>query len=139
MVTQQSLGQAEAALALDAIRAELARRNKTAVIAVGDSHGELIALWRCDGAELPSIQVAISKVWTAARLRQTTGTVGQAARAQGWSFGFYGDPRYLGWEGGAPVVIDGQTVGAVAVSGLAPEEDLELARLAIDRILASRA
>ena len=49
------LGEDEAALAIAAIREELVRRNKVAVIAVSDARGELIALVRMDGAPHPSI------------------------------------------------------------------------------------
>jgi glc operon protein GlcG len=42
---------------------------------------------------------------------------------------YYGDPRYVGWGGGVPVVRDGSVVGSVAVSGLTQEEDAELAAM----------
>ena len=43
----------------------------------------------------------------------------------------------LRFRGGLPVIIDGQTVGAVAVSGLTEAEDEELAELAIAAIRAA--
>jgi glc operon protein GlcG len=42
---------------------------------------------------------------------------------------YYGDPRYIGWGGGVPVVVAGTVVGSIAVSGLSQEEDMELAGL----------
>ncbi len=39
---------------------------------------------------------------------------------------YYGDPRYLDWGGGLPVIGNGQVVGAVAVSGLPKAVDMEL-------------
>jgi glc operon protein GlcG len=42
---------------------------------------------------------------------------------------YYGDPRYVGWGGGVPVIMNGSVVGSVAVSGLSQEEDAELAAL----------
>jgi glc operon protein GlcG len=50
----------------------------------------------------------------------------------------YGDPRYIGWGGGLPVIIDGMVAGAVAVSGLSSEEDEELARAGIQAILSNQ-
>ena len=41
----------------------------------------------------------------------------------------YGDLRYNAWGGGVPIVYQGQTVGAVGVSGLSEEEDMELAQM----------
>lgn len=134
MHTVATLSAHDADLALATIRAELGRRRKAAVIAVADRHGELLALHRMDGAGLPSITVAANKAWTAARLGETTGQVGRAAQTQGWSFAYYADPRYVGWDGGAPVQLAGQVLGAVAVSGLAPEEDLELALLGVQAV-----
>ena len=48
---------------------------------------------------------------------------------------YYGDPRYVGWGGGVPVLVEGQVVGAVAVSGLSQEEDAELAGMGAVAIL----
>jgi hypothetical protein len=41
----------------------------------------------------------------------------------------HGDPRFVGWGGGVPVIVNGSVVGSVAVSGLTHEEDAELAGL----------
>ena len=64
-----TLGHEEAQRAIEAIKAELLRRGKAAVIVVADAHGELIALLRLDGTPLPSILIATNKAWTAARAR----------------------------------------------------------------------
>ena len=132
-----SLGHGEAQRAIQAIQAELTRRGKAAVIAVADAHGELIGLLRLDGAPLPSILIATNKAWTAARERKPTREVGQSARdaQHGFDMAYYGDPRYIGWGGGLPVVVEGTVVGAVAVSGLPEQEDMELAQIGVDAIL----
>jgi glc operon protein GlcG len=130
---QTHLGHSEARQAIDAIQAELLRRGKAAVIAVADAHGELIALLRMDGARLPSIQIAMNKAWTAAREQVPTRELGQKSRhpQDGFDMAYFGDPRYIGWGGGLPVVVDGAVVGAVAVSGLPESEDMELAALGV--------
>jgi glc operon protein GlcG len=136
MITKQSLGQHEAQAAIQAIQAELDKRGKAAVLAVADVHGELIALLRLDGAPLASIQIAQNKAWTAARERKPTRHLGQDARhpETGFDMAYYGDPRYIGWGGGLPVIIDGQVAGAVAVSGLPEEEDMQLAEIGVQAI-----
>jgi glc operon protein GlcG len=133
MLTIRSLGHTEAQRAIQAIQEELQRRGKAAVIAVADVHGELIALLRTDGASLPPIVIATNKAWTAARERRPTREIGQASRhaQDGFDIAYYGDPRYIGWGGGLPVVIDGVVVGAVAVSGLHELEDIELAEIGV--------
>jgi glc operon protein GlcG len=133
-----SLGHREAALATDAIREELARTGRAAVIAVADAHGELISLVRLDGAPPASILIAANKAWTAARERRPTREIGQAARnpETGFDIAYYGDARYVGWGGGVPVVVDGAVVGSVAVSGLPEAEDMELAAIGVAAIAA---
>jgi glc operon protein GlcG len=138
MNTLTVLGHVEAQKAIEVIKAELIKRRKAAVIAVADDHGELICLLRVDGAPLTSIQIAANKAYTAARDRKPSRQIGQKARdsQEGFDIAFYGDPKILGWGGGLPVVIDGRVVGAVGVSGLPEMEDIELAQLGIDALLA---
>ena len=137
MNSYTSLGHAEAQAAIQAIRDELLRRNQAAVIAVADAHGELIGLLRLDGAPLPSIVIATNKAWTAARERKPTREIGQAARdpQSGFDMAYYGDPRYIGWGGGVPVIIDGEVVGSVAVSGLPEAVDMELVQIGVAAIV----
>jgi glc operon protein GlcG len=137
MQTVFQLGEAEARLAIDACVAELKKRGKAGVVAVGDGHGELIALWRTDGSPLPPIVIAQNKVYTAARVRGLSGDLGRAAQKDGSDVHYHGDARYVGWDGGAPVMVDGQCAGAVAVSGLTGEEDIEIANMGVAAILAS--
>jgi glc operon protein GlcG len=131
-----SLGQAEAQKAILAIQTEMSKRGKTVVIAVVDPHGELIALLRMDGAPLPAITIAANKAFTAARKQEPTRDIGQRARDPqiGFDMAFNGDIRYVGWGGGVPVRVDGQIVGAVAVSGLAESEDMEAAAIGVKAI-----
>jgi glc operon protein GlcG len=131
--TLQTLGHEDAQRAIEAIKAELLRRNKAAVIAVADVRGELIGLLRLDGAPIPSTLIAANKAWTAAREQKPSGAIGKKARdpEKGFDMAYFGDPRYIGWGGGLPVQLNGVVVGAVAVSGLSSEEDIELAEIGI--------
>lgn len=131
------LGDAEAMRAVVAIRDELRRRGKAAVIAVADAHGELLAFLRTEGAPLESGPIATNKAFTAARLRQPSRAIGQRAREKGEDLGWFGDARYLGWPGGLPIEVEGTVVGAVAVSGLSGDEDEELAALGIRAALSA--
>ncbi len=138
MQTTPSLGHAEAQKAIEVIQAELRKRGQAAVITVADSHGELIALLRLDGAPLPSIQIATNKAYTAARERRPSREIGRAVRdpEHGFDIAYYGDPKMVGWGGGIPVVVEGVVVGAVGVSGLPQEVDMELAQLGVEAIQA---
>lgn len=122
---------AEARRILDLIVQKTAAMQKAVVIAVADSHGEIIALARMDGVPLPSIQIAMNKAWTAARSGKPTHEIGEKVKhpERGHDIAYYGDPRFVGWGGGVPVFRDGQVAGAVAVSGLSSTEDADLAKL----------
>lgn len=140
MIQQTVLGQADAQRALEAMSAELAQRGKSAVLVVSDAHGELIALLRMDGAPVSSIGIATNKAFTAARERKPSGDIGKRSRdpESGWAITNFGDLRYTGWGGGLPVVVDGQVVGAVAVSALSQAEDVEIAEIGVRAALGTK-
>jgi glc operon protein GlcG len=131
MIHIPNIDYADSRRALDAIVEEITRRGKAGVIAIADSHGELIAFARMDGAPLSSILIAKNKAWTAARERKATKEIGEAARhpEKGFDIAYFGDPRFVGWGGGVPVKNDGKVIGSVAVSGLPQAEDMELAAM----------
>jgi glc operon protein GlcG len=136
MIEKKSLGHNEAQIIIEAIQMELEKRKKAAVIAVSDNQGELIALLRIDWSPLPSIVIAANKAWTAAREGKPTYEIGQAARdlKSGFDMAYYGDTRYIGWGGGIPVINEGRVIGAIAVSGLTEQEDIELANIGLSSI-----
>ena len=136
MRAAQTLDYSDARKIIDLIVEKALQMQKTAVIVVADSHGELIAFARMDGAPLSSIRIAANKAWTAARERKPTQDIGDRVRhpEKGHDIAYYGDPKFVGWGGGIPVWKDGQVVGAVAVSGLTSSEDIVLAMLGVDLI-----
>ena len=136
-----TLDHRDADIAIRAIIAEMTKRNVLGVVAVADMHGELIALMRMSGAQLQSGTIATNKAFTAARACKPTRDIGRKIRSadQGFDIAYYGDPRFIGWGGGMPVIVGGQCVGAVAVSGLSEDEDIELANLGIAAILQQNA
>jgi len=109
---------------------------KSVAVAVADPHGELIAFARMDGVPLPSATIAINKAYTAARARKPTQEIGDKVRhpEKGYDIAYYGDPKFVGWGGGIPIWKDGAVAGAVAVSGLSANEDVELATLALELV-----
>jgi glc operon protein GlcG len=124
------LGHADAQRVVDHVRVALEEGRRGAAIAVVDAHGELLAFLRTDGCRLPSVNIAINKAYTAAREQTESATVGQASRDEGFAMTNFGELRYVAWGGGVPLVLDGEVVGAVGVSGLPEADDIELARAA---------
>lgn len=136
MRATHSIDYSEARKIIDRIVEKALQMKKAAVIAVADSHGELIAFARMDGAPVSSIRIAANKAWTAARERKPTKEIGEKVRhpEKGHDIAYYGDPMFVGWGGGIPVWKDGEVVGAVAVSGLSSSEDVVLATLGVELI-----
>ena len=73
---------------------------------------------------------------TQSRQGTTSRQLALDAKAGGWSLSYFGDPRYVGWAGGLLIVMDGEVVGAVAVSGLSEDEDERIARLGVEAVMA---
>jgi len=129
MRTTQTIDYSEAKKIIDVIVEKALPMKKAAVAAVTDSHGELIAFARMDGAPISSIRIAMNKAWTAARERKPTKEIGDKVRhpEKGHDIAYYGDAKFVGWGGGIPIWKNSEVVGAIGVSGLSSTEDVELA------------
>ena len=99
-------------------------------IAIADAGGHLLWLQRLDGVAPISAQIAQAKAQTAALGRRET-KVYEEMINQGRT-SFLSAPGLAGMlEGGVPILVDGQCVGAVGVSGVKSAEDAEIARAGI--------
>jgi len=130
MPDRREIGHEEARDIVAKVGDRLDAQGQGAAVAVVDAHGELVAFLRTDTCKLPSITIAIHKAFTAAREGVESGVLGEQSRTEGFPLTNFGDPRYVGWGGGVPIVVDGAVIGAVGVSGLAEADDVELARWA---------
>jgi glc operon protein GlcG len=135
MPTAREISHAEARGLVTMIsdRLELARQG--AAVAVVDPHGELVAFLRTDGCRLASINIAINKAFTAAREGVESSVLGERSRTEGFPLTNFGDPHYVGWGGGVPIIVGGTVIGAIGVSGLPEDADVELARSAAQRLV----
>ena len=130
MYARTVLGHTDAKRMVDHVRAALEPEGRGAAVAVVDAHGELLAFLRTDGCRLSSGMIAINKAYTAAREQTESRAVGEASRREGFPMTNFGELRYVSWGGGVPVVVGGEVVGAVGVSGLPEDDDVALARAA---------
>jgi glc operon protein GlcG len=114
-----------------AIAAEAeATRNQWAVsIAIVDDGGHLLWLQRLDGAAPISAQIAPAKAQTAAVGRRESKVYEDMIN--GGRTSFLSAPMSGLLEGGVPIVVDGQCLGAVGVSGVKSNEDAQVARAGI--------
>src|SRR5690606_17542614 len=108
-----------------------AKNNNWAVsIAIVDDGGHLLWLQRLDGAAPLSAHIAPAKAHTAALGRRETKMYEDMINNGRYSF--MSAPTVEGLlEGGVPIVVDGQCVGAVGVSGVKSSEDVQIAKAGI--------
>ena len=113
-----------------AAEAEALRHHWAVTIAVVDDGGHPLWLQRLDGAPPISAHIAPAKARTAAVGRRES-RVYEESINQGRT-AFLSAPTLDGMlEGGVPIMVDGQCVGAVGVSGVKSTEDVQIARAGI--------
>jgi glc operon protein GlcG len=112
-----------------------AQQNHWAVsIAVCDDGGHLLGFMRMDGAAPVSATISTEKARTCALGRRESKVYEDMINNGRVSF-LSVVPLQGMLEGGVPIVIDGQHVGAVGVSGVKSSEDAEIAKAGILAVL----
>ena len=112
-----------------AAEAEARKNNWNVVIAVVDDGGHLVYLQRIDGTQTGSIDVAIGKARTSAAFKRPTKVFDELAKTRPSITSI--SPTAVLLEGGVPVVVGGQVVGAVGVSGVTSQQDAQIAEAGI--------
>jgi glc operon protein GlcG len=112
-----------------AAEAEANRNGWPVAIAIVDASGELILFHKLDGTQSASIDIAIGKASTAARLRRPTKALEDAIASGRMALAAV--DGILPLEGGVPVIVDGEVIGAVGVSGVTSQQDAQVAEAGI--------
>src|ERR1700731_27319 len=108
-------------------------------VAIADAGGHLLLLERMEGGRFHTVHSATTKaVCAASNKRPTTaqGAQGQpldVAHAIGLALAA-GPERWTAMEGGYPVIVDGECIGGIGVSGGDWETDARIAREAVEAI-----
>lgn len=130
MQTKAVLTTTEVSRILAAARAEALQHSWPVAIAIVDDGGHPLALERLDNCAPISAYIAIEKARTAALGRRESKAYEDMIN--GGRTAFLSAPVLSGTlEGGVPVVIDGQVVGAVGVSGVKAPEDAQVAKAGV--------
>ena len=99
-------------------------------ISVVDDGGHLLGLVRLDGAAPVSAHISPAKARTAALGRRES--KGYEDTINQGRYSFLSAPTLEGMlEGGVPIVVQGEVVGAVGVSGVKSSDDVNIARAGI--------
>jgi glc operon protein GlcG len=130
-------------LTTDGAKAMLAAAVSTAealgiavTVAIVDAGGHLIVLERMDGGRFHTVHSSTTKAVTAASNRRPTTTRGaqgqelDTVHAIGLSLAA-GPDRWTAMEGGFPIVVDGECVGGIGVSGGDWQQDEAIAQAAL--------
>ncbi|WP_309638974.1 heme-binding protein [Methylibium sp.] len=113
-----------------AAEAEALAQEWPVTIAIVDDGGHLLWLQRLDGAAPVSSHIAPAKARTAALGRRES-RVYEEMINQGRA-SFLSAPALEGMlEGGVPILVGGQCLGAVGVSGVKSSEDAQVAKAGI--------
>lgn len=96
-------------------------------IAIVDSGGHLVMLHALDQVQHGSVPVAQAKARTAVDFRRATRVFEQAVEAGGLGLRILGMDNLMPLEGGLPLLVDGQVIGAIGVSGMQSTQDAQVA------------
>jgi glc operon protein GlcG len=124
-VDKKTLSLAAAKKIAAAAEAEAVKNKWTMAIAVLDDGGHLIYLERMDGTQIGSIEVAQGKASTAVRFKRPTKDFEDAITANHLALITVSGISAI--RGGLPVILDGNAVGAIGVSGGDPQQDEQCA------------
>ena len=116
---------------LAAAEAEAARNNWEVVIAILNDGGRIVAVHRMDGARPGNDQIAIAKATTSAM------TCRPSAVWEKWIDGphpAYATFPFIAAQGGLPIIVDGDLVGSIGVSGVKSVQDEQIAMAAIKAV-----
>ena len=130
MKTKPTLTLADVRAIATAAENEATNNGWAVTLAIVDDGGHLLWLQRLDGAAPISADIAPAKARTAALGRRESKVYEDMIN--GGRVSFLSAPALHGMlEGGVPIVVEGQVIGAVGVSGVKSTEDAQIARAGI--------
>ncbi|RJX82569.1 heme-binding protein [Pseudomonas sp. LS-2] len=129
MKTKSVLTQTEVTQILAAARTEAQANGWAVSIAVTDDGGHLLGFERLDGCAPIGGYIAIEKARTSALGRRES--KGYEEMVNGGRTAFVTAPLLTSLEGGVPVIVGGEVIGAVGVSGVKADQDAQVAKAGV--------
>jgi uncharacterized protein GlcG (DUF336 family) len=118
--------------------AEATKNNWSMAVAIVDTGGHLVYFERMDGTQHASANIAIDKARSAVLFKRPTKAFQDAIAKGGENFRVLGLQGAIVAEGGVPIDVGGQIVGAVGLSGGTGEQDSACAAAVIGSMKAGR-
>lgn len=134
MKSRSALDVEDVQAVLDAAKAEAVKNGWVVSIAVVDDGGHALGFLRLTDAAPLSAQIAVGKARTAAISRRESKFYEDVVKNGRTAFLSVSDFTTL--EGGVPILIAGQCVGAVGVSGVRSDQDAQIANAGVQAVLA---
>jgi glc operon protein GlcG len=131
--TKKSLNLTAIKMMVAAAEAEAAKRNVQVTICIVDESGNLLFLEKADGAPLNTIQFAQKKARHSAAYKSPSKNGADALK--NGNLAVLAFPDFFPNQGGLPIQVDGQTIGAIAASGAKSEIDEAIAQAGLDALL----
>jgi uncharacterized protein GlcG (DUF336 family) len=114
-----------------AVEAEAAKHRWKMMVAVVDTHGELVHFARMDGTQNGSVSISQGKARTAARYRRETRAFYNLYES-GHPYFTTLDPSIIASPGGFPLIEGGKVIGAVGCSGGTGDQDAAACKAGAD-------
>lgn len=122
----------EVAKAIAAESEAFARQNNwNVIITILDDGGNMLYMQRMDGAQIGSIEVSMRKAESAINFKRPTKVFADGiANSPGLAM----LPGAIANEGGLPISVDGEVIGAIGVSGVKAQQDGMIGQAGIDAL-----
>jgi glc operon protein GlcG len=111
-----------------AAEAEAGRNGWPVAIAIVDSAADIVLLAKLDNTQHSSGAIATGKALTAVNFRRPTKVFQDGIAGGGEGLRFLAVPGVTPLEGGFPIVVNHQVVGAIGVSGVLSRQDVQVAQ-----------
>lgn len=130
----------EAKVMIEAAKAKSEEIGVKETICIVDSGGSVIALERMDGARITGPEIAIAKAFTAAGHKRSTHLFNKEPNGPALpgneAFGIQHmlNGKFAIFVGGFPIVVNGDVVGGVGISGGNGEQDTAVGLAALEAL-----
>jgi uncharacterized protein GlcG (DUF336 family) len=105
------------------------------VVAIVDTGGHLVALKRDDNAFAASISIATDKATTSATFGLSTDDLCNALKSSPMALdGISRRPNTIMFGGGYPIILNGEIIGGIGVSGGSEDQDRQCAKKALEEL-----
>jgi glc operon protein GlcG len=104
-----------------AAEAEAIKNSWPVAVSIVDPAGQLIYFQKIDDTQIGSVEVSIAKARCAALFKRPSKALADVVT--GGNVGMMSLPGSIPVEGGVPLYVDGQIVGAIGISGVMSNQD----------------